>query len=81
MKAWVTYTLVRLGVFAIVLVVLLILDVTPVLATLIAAVVGLCVAYIFFGRLRAAMAAELAELGARARPVKDVDAEAEDASL
>jgi len=78
-KAWVKYTLIRVGVFAVVLVVLVLLDVQPVLATVIAAVVGLCVAYIFFGRIRAEMVTELAERRGSAR--KDVDAEAEDATL
>ena len=79
MKAWVKYTLIRLGVFAVVLVVLLLLNVQPVLATVVAAVVGLCVAYIFFGKIRAAMVTELTAQRTAAR--KDADAEAEDANL
>jgi uncharacterized membrane protein YuzA (DUF378 family) len=78
-KAWLKYTLIRLGVFAVALVALLLLNVQPVLATVIAAVVGLCVAYIFFGKIRAAMVSELAE--GRASTRKDADAEAEDANL
>lgn len=81
MKPWVKYSLVRLGVFAIALVILMLLHVPAALATVIAAVVGLCVAYIFFGTLRTAVAADLAvrraSVGTARR--KDADAEAEDA--
>jgi uncharacterized membrane protein YphA (DoxX/SURF4 family) len=70
---------VRLGIFAVALAVLLIVGVWPWLAAIVAAVIGFCVAYIFFGRLRTAMALELAER--RNRPTKDVDADAEDATL
>ncbi len=79
MKPWLAYTLVRLGIFAVALAVLLIVGVWPWLAAIVAAVIGFCVAYIFFGRLRTAMALELAER--RNRPTKDVDADAEDATL
>lgn len=48
MKPWLSYTLIRLGLFAGVLAVLLLLGVEGWIAALIAAVVGLCVAYIFF---------------------------------
>ncbi len=83
MKPWVKYSLVRLGVFAIVLTALLLLNVTAVLATVIAAVVGLCVGYIFFGKLRAAVVADLADrrLNAGAARSKDADAAAEDAEM
>ncbi len=79
MKPWLAYTLVRLGIFAVALAVLLIIGVWPWLAAIVAAVIGFCVAYIFFGRLRTAMALEIAER--RTRPTKDVDADAEDATL
>jgi uncharacterized membrane protein YphA (DoxX/SURF4 family) len=78
-KPWLAYTLVRLGIFAVALAVLLIIGVWPWLAAIVAAVIGFCVAYIFFGRLRTAMALEIAER--RTRPTKDVDADAEDATL
>lgn len=76
MKPWVKYTLVRVGIFVIALVVLALLGVQLWIAAVIAAVVGLCVAYIFFGKLRSAMALEIANRRA-ARP-KDADAAAED---
>lgn len=76
MRPWLAYTLIRLGVFAAALAVLLIVGVWPWLAAIVAAVIGFCVAYIFFGRFRTAMALELAER--RTRPARDRDAEAED---
>lgn len=72
------YSLLRIAIFAIVLVVLLLLGVQPVLSAVIAAVIGLCVSYIFFGKLRHAVAADLAARRANPTPPKDVDAEAED---
>jgi cell division protein FtsW (lipid II flippase) len=76
-KPWVTYSLVRVGFFAVVFAALYIAGVPWWLAAIIAAVVGLCVAYIFFGRLRDAVAVDLAER--RARPAGDGDSAAEDA--
>ncbi len=78
MKPWVKYTLVRVGIFAIALVVLALLGVQLWIAAVIAAVIGLCVAYIFFGKLRNAMALEI--VNRRAAPPKDADAAAEDSA-
>src|SRR3989337_3619010 len=50
------YSLLRVGIFAGVLPVLLLLQVVPWLAAIIAAVVGLCVTYIFFRDQREAVA-------------------------
>lgn len=77
MKPWIAYSLVRVGVFAVVFAALLVANVTWWLAAVIAAVVGLCVAYIFFGKLRDAVALDIAER--RARPAGDADSAAEDA--
>lgn len=73
------YSLVRVGVFAVVLAILLVVGVPWWLAAIIAAVVGLCVAYIFFGRLRDAVALDIADR--RSRTTKDADQVAEDADL
>lgn len=70
------YSLVRVGVFAIALAVLLVVGVPWWLAAIIAAVVGLCVAYIFFGKLRDAVAVDIAQR--RSRTTKDADQLAED---
>jgi divalent metal cation (Fe/Co/Zn/Cd) transporter len=72
----VVYSLVRVGVFAIALAVLLIVGLDWWLAAVLAAVIGLCVAYVFFGKLRDAVALDLAER--RGRASTDSDAEVED---
>lgn len=78
MKPWVLYSLARLGIFAVALATLLLLGVTGWIAALVAAVIGLCVAYIFFGKLRNAVALDLAERRSQPKVAKDTDAEAED---
>lgn len=77
MKPWLAYSLVRLGVFALAFAVLMIANVPFWLSAIIAAVIGLCVGYIFFGRLRDAVARDIVER--RARPAGDADSAAEDA--
>jgi hypothetical protein len=47
-KPWLSYTLIRLGLIAAVLTVLLLLGVEGWIAAIFAALVGLCVAYLFF---------------------------------
>jgi hypothetical protein len=77
-QPWIKYTLIRVGLFAIVLAALLLLRVTPYLAAPIAAVVSLCVSYIFFGRLRNEVA--LAVANRRRSVANDADADVEDAA-
>jgi hypothetical protein len=79
-KPWVKYTIIRLGVFLLALVVLVLLLPNPYLATLIAAVVAFCVSYLFFAPLRRQVALELAERRSRPEPL-DGDSLAEDAEL
>jgi hypothetical protein len=79
-KPWVKYTIIRLGVFLLALVVLVLLLPDPYLATLIAAVVAFCVSYLFFAPLRRQVALELAERRSRPEPL-DGDSLAEDAEL
>ncbi len=77
MKPWVKYSLVRIGVFALAFGVMLAVGVIWWLAAIIAAIISLCIAYIFFRALRDAMTADLAQR--RLRPAKsDADATAED---
>jgi len=79
-KPWLKYSIVRLGLFALVLGVLLVLRFDPLWATLIAAVVGFCVSYLFFAPLRRRVALDLAER--RSRPARlDDDSAAEDEAL
>jgi divalent metal cation (Fe/Co/Zn/Cd) transporter len=65
------YSLVRLGVFAISFAALLAATVVWWLAALIAAAISFCVAYIFFGKLRDAVALELSQR--RASPSSEED--------
>ncbi|MEJ1230480.1 MAG: DUF4229 domain-containing protein [Galbitalea sp.] len=81
MRPWVKYTIIRLGIVAVVLAVLLILQVNPFLATLIAVVVGFAVSYIFFRKLRDQVAFEFAKRNEKPEPIKNVDTDAEDHAL
>jgi len=72
----VLYSLVRVGIFAVTFGLLFALGIEWWLAAIIAAVIGLCVAYIFFGKLRDAVALDIA--ARRARPAGDADTAAED---
>jgi hypothetical protein len=75
-KPWVTYSLLRLGLFAAIFALLMLLNVEWWLSAILAAVIGLCVSYIFFGRLRDAVALDIAKR--REAPASDVDATVED---
>ena len=68
----------RVGVFALALAMLLLVGIVWWLAAIIAAIIGLCVAYIFFGKLRAAVANDIVER--RARPPGDTDSAVEDSA-
>ncbi|MBT1546361.1 DUF4229 domain-containing protein [Curtobacterium aurantiacum] len=77
MKAWLLYTLARLGIFAVALVLLLLL--TPLKwywATIIAALVGLLISYIALSGLRTQVALSLANR--RGAPERDADSDFED---
>jgi hypothetical protein len=71
-KPWVSYSLIRLGIFAAALTVLLLLGVPGWLAAIAAALIGLSVAYIFFRPQRD-------ELIASVRRVPTTDEDVEDA--
>jgi uncharacterized membrane protein YjjP (DUF1212 family) len=77
-RPWIKYTLLRIVLFAGVLALLLLLTPAPPwLATVIAAVVGLCVSYIFFRPQRDELASSIA--ARRARGETNVDEEEDDA--
>jgi hypothetical protein len=80
-RPWIKYSLIRLSIFIVVLVVLLIIGMNPFLAAVVAAVAGFVIAYVFFRKVRDEVAAELAERGTKAIPVKNVDTDAEDEAL
>jgi len=75
-KPWLAYSLVRLGVFALVFAVLMLANVVWWLSAIIAAIIGLCVGYIFFGKLRDRVALDI--VARRSRPAGDADSAAED---
>lgn len=76
-KPWVTYSLVRIGIFALALTVLLLVGLEWWLAALLAAVIGFLVSYIFFAKLRDAVTADI--VARREAPEqKNDDALAED---
>jgi ABC-type bacteriocin/lantibiotic exporter with double-glycine peptidase domain len=82
MRPWVSYTLLRVGLFALIFVVLMLLSVPWWIAALIAAAVGFCVSYIFFRPLRNDVAEEIAEARAgrvRAPGAVPTDEDIEDA--
>ena len=60
MRPWITYSLVRFGLFAVFFVVLFVLGIEWWLAAVIAAALGFSVAYIFLGQLRDRVARDLA---------------------
>ncbi len=80
-RPWVKYTIIRLGIVAVVLAALLILQVNPFLATRIAVVVGFAVSYIFFRKLRDQVAVEFAKRNGKPGPIRNVDTDAEDHAL
>ncbi|TPX01586.1 DUF4229 domain-containing protein [Schumannella luteola] len=75
MPAWLRYALIRVGVFALVFAVLLLLGFHYVWAGLIAAVVGFCVGFIFFRGQRDEVATQLANR----KPRRTTDESVEDA--
>jgi ABC-type bacteriocin/lantibiotic exporter with double-glycine peptidase domain len=80
-RPWIKYLLVRLGIFVVVLVVLLVFQVNPFVAAVVAAVAGFVLAYIFFRGLRDAVATEFAARNERPEVVRNVDTDAEDEAL
>jgi phosphate/sulfate permease len=90
MNPWIRYSLVRVGIFLAAFAVLFLLLPAPlaavqvtglavvVIAAAVAAIISLAISYIFFARLREAVARDLTER--RQRPVADPDALDEDAA-
>lgn len=79
MKATLLYTLIRLGLFAVIFAVLSFTPMSIFLSAAIAAVIALLVSYIFLGRLRSGVAETIVRR--RAAPERDDDADLEDAVL
>jgi hypothetical protein len=75
-KAWLVYTLARLGIFAAALVVLFVIGLPWYWATIGAALIGLLVSYIALPKLREQVTTSLATR--RPRPERDADSDFED---
>lgn len=58
-KAWLIYFLLRIGIFAVALTVLVWLGIDPLLAALFAAVIGLAISLLFLGKQRDQMSTAL----------------------
>jgi hypothetical protein len=76
-RPWIKFTLIRILIFAVILVVLLFAHVNSVLAAVIAALGGLGISYLFFRKLRDEVSLEFANR--RGTPVARKDDEEEDA--
>jgi len=73
---WLVYSLLRLALFVVPFALLMLAGVEWYWAALVAAVISLCASYIFLGRQRQVMAADLSEIQrGRRRPVEDDTAE------
>lgn len=79
--SWITYTVLRLLVFAVPLVILLLVGVVWWLAVIAAALIGLCLSYIFLSRPRNAVSSDLYAVRHREKPATSVDDDVEDAAL
>jgi type VI protein secretion system component VasK len=83
MRAWVLFTVVRVGMFAVLFAALYALTAQLgsfawVGAAVIAALLSLCISYIFFGKLRARVATEMAQRTQERKAKAGSDEDAED---
>jgi ABC-type bacteriocin/lantibiotic exporter with double-glycine peptidase domain len=80
-RAWVVYSVLRVGLFLVLFALLFLLNVAWWVAAFAAALIALCISYIFFGKLRGRVAEELeARRAAAADPaLAQSDEGAEDA--
>ena len=60
-RTWLVYTLIRVGIFVVVLAILLFTQITPWIAAALAAVISLCASYIFLRKPREELANGLYE--------------------
>jgi hypothetical protein len=81
LPAWLSYSVIRLLLFAVPLVILLVAGVDPIVATIIAAIVGLCLSYIFLRTPRARVAESVYRARHRESAPTSADADYEDAAV
>jgi hypothetical protein len=79
--SWVTYSVLRLLLFAVPLAILLILRIDWWIAVIAAALIGLCLSYIILRKPRDAVARDLYAARHRDAPVTTVDDDTEDAAI
>ena len=79
--AWLFYSVLRVLVFAVPLAVFLLLGIQPWLSTVLAAIIGFCLSYIFLRKPRDEVAAGLYQLRHRTTEPVSADEEAEDAAV
>jgi hypothetical protein len=79
--SWITYTVLRLLVFAVPLAILLLLGVVWWFSVIAAALIGLCLSYIFLTRPRNAVSSELYAVRHRTTPSRSEDDQVEDAAV
>ncbi len=79
MSPWIQYTLLRLGLFAVAFGLLMAIRLDWWWAAIVASIIAMTVSYIFFGKLRDAVALDLA--ARREKPAVDPDAAAEDSAV
>ncbi|MFA9277574.1 MAG: DUF4229 domain-containing protein [Rhodoluna sp.] len=80
-STWFWFSLMRLAAFAVPLAIMLLLGMTPWIAAVLSAIIGLCVSYIFFAKTRNALSESLYEKRAAKAVNPDKDADAEDAEV
>lgn len=78
-RQWILYSLIRVGVFTVALAVCLIVGMNVFLATIVAAVIGFCISFIFLGKQRQAVSTSIDHL--RTTKSRDVDNEIENEAL
>jgi hypothetical protein len=81
LPAWLSFTVLRVLMFAVPFVILLVLGLEGWLAGVIAAVIGLCLSYIFLRAPRESVARDLYEVRHRTKEPVHPDAESEDAAV
>ena len=79
--SWVTYSVLRLLLFAVPLAIMLILRIDWWIAVIAAALIGLCLSYIVLRRPRDAVARDLYAARHRTTPATTVDDDSEDAAI
>lgn len=79
--AWVSYSILRLLFFVIPLAILLLLQLTWWIALVAAALIGLCLSYIFLRTPRDRVAQSIYQARHRGTPIPNVDDETEDAAV